>query len=429
MDRERGEAILVTSRVSPANYAACLRPVSQRGIHTIVASGQKTSPALVSRYCDEPIVVPSPWDDLVAYKDALVAIAARPDVQTIVPCHPSDSYVLAKYWDEFVEHVNPLVPPMKTVRSVHDRLQLFQAAKEAGVPVPETWSIDEIDNWNRELIIKSRYNIHVDEYIEGLSPQDCGTVKNIEYIGSDEVPDIDTIREEMMHTPIVQECVPKADEYLFGALYDHGEPVATFQHKQIRGATYAGGGGSYRESIYDPELETVGRKLLNHLDWHGLACIEYMEDANTGEFKLTEINPRVWRSMAFAIRAGAEFPYYYWLLATGQSQKIDPEYRVGIGGHLLYGELTYLYSILRETNPNVERPAFRAALFEMLSSCYDQPHFDHRLFDDPLPFLRGVANTVPILRNVSISSKVRPLADSIGGSTELERTSSDLYNP
>lgn len=421
MTSEVGESILLPAPFTAACYAACLRPLSRNGINTISVSEYGPAQTFVSRYCDEAIVVPSPRDDLVAYKDALVSISSRPDVRTIIPVFPSDSYILAKYRDEFAGHLNPIVPSMETLRSVHDRLQLFDLAEEAGVPIPETQSLDEVDDWNRELIIKSRYNILVDEYVDGLSPRDCETVKEVTYLSAEEVPNPDTVREEMGHTPIVQECVPKAGEYVFGALYNRGEPVATFQHKQIRGATYTGGGGSYRESIYDPELEAVGRKLLDHLDWHGLACIEYMEDANTGEYKLTEINPRVWRSMAFAMRAGAQFPYYYWLLATGQSQAIDPGYELGVGGHLLYGELTYLYSILHEQNPNVERPTLRSALFEILTSCYEQPHLDYAPLDDPAPFLRGVANMIPILRNMTISGKVRTFDEMAGGDDGSDR--------
>jgi len=50
------------------------------------------------------------------------------------------------------------------------------------------------------------------------------------------------------------------------------------------------------------------RDLLDWLDWHGLACIEYIGDADTGEFVLVEINPRMWQSLAGAVAAGADFP-------------------------------------------------------------------------------------------------------------------------
>lgn len=400
MSQQMGESVLLSAKYSPSCYA-CLRSLSKRDVHTVVVSSSEKVPAFASQFCDESIPVPSPKDDLLAYKDALLTLAARKDVKTFIPLGESDSYLLAKYGDEFEQHVTGVWPSLDRLRNVHDRLRLFEAAEEAGVPAPETQSFDAVEDWDRELVVKSRYNLLADEYLDSMSPSDADVSKAVTYLPPGERPDRDAILDEMGHVPIVQECVPKADEYLFGALYDHGEPVATFQHRQIRGETYAGGGGSYRESVDIPELEAVGRTLLDHLDWHGLACIEYMEDAETGEFELTEINPRMWRSLAFAVSTGADFPYYYWQVANDESTRNDEptevksDYEVGVGGHYLYGELTYLLSVLNEENPNVDPPSVPEAVWEIASSVYDQPRFDYLRLDDPGPFVRGVLDAIP----------------------------------
>lgn len=78
------EAVLLPANFSPSCYA-CLRSLAPRGIHTIVASPIESVPASASRYCDEFISVPRPQQDLLAYKDALLSIAARPEVRTALP--------------------------------------------------------------------------------------------------------------------------------------------------------------------------------------------------------------------------------------------------------------------------------------------------------------------------------------------------------
>lgn len=396
---EEGEAVLVPTEYSAACYA-CLRSLHSHGIRTIVTATYDTVPTFSSRYCDEAIVTPSPDDDLLDYKNSLLAIAARPEVRVIIPTLEADTYLLAKYQDEFADHVDVVIPSLDRLRTVHDRLRLFEAAKSAGVPVPETRLLGDVENWDQRLIVKSRYNVIVEEYDDTYAPDESDQVKNVLYFQPGDDPDIEAIQEEMRHEPIVQEFVPTTDEYLFGALYDHGEAVTTFQHRQIRGETYAGGGGSYRESVDIPKLEEVGRALLDHLDWHGLACIEYMKDARNREFKLTEINPRIWRSLPFAVQAGADFPYHYWLLATGQRDRINPRYEVGVGGHFLHGELTYLKSVLFDDNPNVEKPSVRETMRDIAVSFYKEPNFDYLHLDDPMPFLRGVLNTVPVVSDI-----------------------------
>lgn len=393
---DNGSALIVANH-SPS-VIACLRSLSSRNIHTIAASWEnETVPGFASKYCDEALVLPSPYEGLLEYKDALLSIASRADVRTFVPMGEVDTYLLAKYPDEFAEYVSVVVPPLETLRRVHDRVLLYEAAKEAEVPAPRTQLVTEVEDWDRELIIKSRYNLLVAEYLQSYTPDACDHIKSIKYCSPGEKPDIHALCEEMGHVPIAQEFVPKSNEYLFGALYDEGEPVTTFQHRQVRGETYAGGGGSYRESVTIPRLEKVSRTLLDHLDWHGLACIEFMEDARTGEIKLTEINPRMWRSLPFAVHAGADFPYDYWLLATGRPEQIETEYEVGIGGHLLYGEVGYLKSVLFDDYSNVEKPSAWKTIRDIVISCYEEPNFDYLHLDDPGPFIRGLINVLPFV--------------------------------
>jgi predicted ATP-grasp superfamily ATP-dependent carboligase len=384
-------AVLLSASPLPHSYA-CVRSLARRGVHTVVAAENERLPTFASRLCDEAIIIPSARGDLCAYKDALVGIAARPDVRTVVPIRPQDPYVLAKYREEFDRYVNPVVPTLDSLRNVHDRLRLAEAAEEAGVPMPETRLLDEVDDWGPELIVKSRYNLLVGDYVDSLAPNESRIVKTIKHLEPGEEPDVEAIREEMEHTPIVQEYVRSSDEYVFGALYEHGEARATFQHRQIRGNTYTGSGGVYRESVRIPELEEAGRTLLDALDWHGLACIEYMEDAETGEFKVAEVNPRMWQSLACAVHAGADFPYWYWLQGGGRSDLIEPGYEVGVGSHYLYGEAEHLLSILREDSPLVEKPSFAGTAREIARSCLEMPRFDYLHLDDPFPLVREALN-------------------------------------
>ncbi len=387
------ESVLIPMGYDPGSYS-CVRSLARHGINTIVASEHTDVPAAASRFCDEQLLIPSAYDDLGAYKDALLGIAARPDVKTIIPIRPHDPYLFARYADDFEQYVSLPTPGTELLATVHDRMRLAKAAEHAGVAVPETRLLTEVNDWSPELIVKSRYNLLTDSYLSAYSATESETVKTITHLSPGEEPDTEAIIEEMKHVPIVQEYVRSRAEYVFGALYDHGEPLATFQHRQIRGDSYTGGGGVYRETVDIPALDEAGRTLLGSLDYHGLACIEFMEAADSGEFVLTEINPRMWQSLACAVTAGADFPYYYWLLAQGNPALIDSQYEVGVGSHLLYGELGYLLSILREDSPLVEKPSLVGELRDVVTSCYEMPRFDTFRLDDPLPFARGLSHVI-----------------------------------
>ena len=171
-------------------------------------------------------------------------------------------------------------------------------------------------------------------------------------------------------------------------------PVATFQHRQRRGWKYAGGPSAYRESVSIPELEAAGTALLDELDWHGVAMVEFLRNPDTGEFELMEINPRFWSSLPFTVQAGVDFPHLYWLQATGRALPDPPGYRVGIGGHLLRGEALHLYSILGEEYPLVETPSFLGTAREIGRSLLRERRFDYLSRDDPGPMVGELELTV-----------------------------------
>ena len=383
------EAVVVSS--VGESTMSCISSFGRKGIPTIVISPKPDAIHFHSRYCSEAVVVPSPDDDLIKYKNALLSLARRDNVRTIIPMQEADVYVLSNFWTEFEGHLEQLWPSFDKLRISQDRVRLVRAAEAAGVPTPDTQLLTDVDDWNRELIVKSRYSVITDEYVRSVPPEYFHEPSSTKYLEPGNEPNFEAIRAEMDHVPIVQQYVP-GTEYAFWALYDRGNPVATCHKHQLRGDSYAGGVSTYRETTYDPELEEIGRALLDHLDWHGLAAVQFIKDAVTGEFKLLEINPRVWFSISCAIQAGLDFPHYYWRLAGDEPVPADPGYAPGIGTHDLSGEIEYLRSIVADEFPAyVERPSLERAIWDVVSALYAQPNFAYVNIDDPAPLVVGLS--------------------------------------
>lgn len=384
--------VAVVPAISVPSSVACLRSLGRIGVSTIAISELKRPPAFRSKYCDATVSVPSPHDDLLGYRDALLSLVARDDVGTIIPLREEDVYVLAKYRSAFGRHVGTPWPSIETLSQVQDRIRLFQIARDAGVPIPETRLLDEDAEWDRKWIVKSRYALIADEYVEGCSPGNCVAPPSTSYLPPGRIPDVESQVEAMGHTPLLQEYIPTNEEYAFFAMYNDGEEVASFQHRQRRGYSYTGGASAFRESIEDPDLELAGRTLLDALEWHGPAMVEFLRDERTGQYRLMEVNPRFWSSLPFSVRAGADFPAYYWWVATGNAHRIENEYDAGMAGHLIRGELLYLRSVLRDDVELIDRPSFFTAVREIAASVVDHPRFDYLTVDDPVPFVIDMAN-------------------------------------
>lgn len=379
--RPTDDAVVVPA-IAAGSSITSIRSLAKQGVYTIGVSENESAAAFRSQYCHETASVTEPTTDVRGYRDDLLELARRPAVRTIVPLREPDIYVLSRWRDEFAEHVAAPWQPYDEIRRTQDRFRLFEAARDVGVAVPETSPVDEWDGWDDVTVVKSRYSI--------LEADNETSYPGVSFVMPDEDPRVDEHVEEAGHVPMAQEYVPGDDEHGFFALYDHGDPVATFQHQRIRSYDYAGGASTYRKSVHIPELKAAGRRLLSHLDWHGPAMVEFKRDESDGEFKLMEINPRFWGSLALPVAAGVDFPALYYRLATGDIDEPVFEYETGVGCHLVRGEISYLYNLFNADHDHVERPPLAPELYRIARSFVTDANFDYLDFGDARPFVHDI---------------------------------------
>ncbi|MBV9592665.1 MAG: ATP-grasp domain-containing protein, partial [Actinobacteria bacterium] len=124
---------------------------------------------------------------------------------------------------------------------------------------------------------------------------------------------------------IVQELVPGGGEhqYSFASLCQAGVSLASLVARRTRQYPRDfGHSSSLVETVEAPEVERLGRAIVEALGWDGLVEIEFKRDARDGSYRLLDINPRVWTWHALGPRAGVDFPYLTWRLSQGLP--IDP---------------------------------------------------------------------------------------------------------
>lgn len=385
MGAQTGHTAVVVGNGSPGSIAT-VRSLGRHGVDTVVASDLTLPPSARSRYCDEFVPLPTPTDP-DEYASALLSLARRPDVRTIFPGREQDAFVLASNRDAFADHVAPLWPAFETVRETHDRLALFATAASADVPVATTDPLDAVTDWTDERIVKSRYALLTGTYDRAIPSRDLHKPPSTVYLEPGQTPDRQALVERMEHVPVTQPYV-RGTEFSFRALYDHGDPVVTSQIRQHRGFKYTGGASVYRESVFDPRLERAGRALLDALDWHGPAEVEFRRPTDGDEYLLMEVNPRLWASLSCDVRAGADYPWAIWRLAGGDPVAGTSDYETGVGTHLLRGEASYLYSLWTHDCPLVDPPGLGTALRELVTSFRRHPDCDYLWPSDPWPFLR-----------------------------------------
>ncbi|NHN40675.1 carboxylate--amine ligase [Halorubellus sp. JP-L1] len=404
---EDADAVVVPAGTT-GSALAVVRSLGRHGVRVVVAATEPRHPTFASRYCGESHIVPDPREDVSGYGDALLELARRPNVRTVVPLTEADAHVLSTRRDEFAEHVGTPWPGRERMTLAQDRCRLFERTAAAGVPMPDTSLVGDFDAWDDRYVVKPRYTVVVED----------GRTRRLDaavFEGGTE-PSVDAFVAEMGHEPIAQRYVPSDGEFGFFALYDRGRPVRTFQHRRVRSYSYAGGASVYRESYRDPELARAGRRVLDALEWHGPAMVEFRRDARDGTYRLLEVNPRFWGSIPLAVAAGVDFPRAYWLLATDEPNggvgpvAVDSEppgatdggvatdeYDAGVGCHALLGEGSYLLSVARDRYPHATPPSLARASVAVLVSLVAAPNFDVLSLSDPRPFAQLLERTARVV--------------------------------
>jgi D-aspartate ligase len=119
---------------------------------------------------------------------------------------------------------------------------------------------------------------------------------------------------------MIQELIGGGGEtrYSFAALCAEGRPIAWLTARRTRQFPIEFSRGStFVETIDEPMIEQLARRLLAEIRYTGLVEVEFKCDPKSGEPKLLDINGRTWGWHTLGRRAGIDFPYLAWQLARG----------------------------------------------------------------------------------------------------------------
>ncbi len=144
-------------------------------------------------------------------------------------------------------------------------------------------------------------------------------------------------------------------------LRTNGHTMLRFAHRRLREKPPAGGVSTYRESITPPPvLVSRCEQLLDALEYHGAAMLEFKQDETTGAYVLMEINARLWGSVQLAIDAGVNFPRA--LVEVTLGMPVTPSTGDGVGVRSVWelGEVDHALALVRQSREQLQLPEAEA---------------------------------------------------------------------
>ncbi|KAB1197157.1 MULTISPECIES: ATP-grasp domain-containing protein [Haloferax] len=355
---------------------AIARSLGRHGVRVVCGASTRLATTFASKHVDERFVYPDPRVSPDAFVSALYSYLQNNDVDVLLPVDHETTYLVNQNRGLLAEHtVVPVAGADSFDRLVRKDFVMDRAAA-LGIPHPKTvypTSADEADELASELT-----------FPVVVKPRTSAGSKGIQY-----VDDPSTLREAYQavsrwdSAPIIQEQVPRDGRGMGAAfLRWDGEIKARFEYQRLREFPPSGGPSTLRESIHDDRLFEAGKKLLEDVDWQGVAMVEFKNDPRTGTPKLLEVNPRFWGSLHLPYRAGVEFPWLLVQCALGEDPDPVLMYPAGVRcRYLLPGDLINLFS-RRD----------KAALREFFPLVEDGVYFDIIDRSDPLPAVVQLAS-------------------------------------
>jgi protein-tyrosine-phosphatase/predicted ATP-grasp superfamily ATP-dependent carboligase len=236
----------------------------------------------------------------------------------------------------------------------------WQLARDVGIPVPDSALVETLDR----VPPVTAYPVVI-KPVRTVSVVDGQPVLLAPAVVSDDTTRLAYLQRWLSSGPLQQQAYVSGRGVGIEWLYDRGRAVWVFAHERIHETPLTGGASCYRRSIRPPDGPLLAsRRLLDRLQWHGVAMVEFRMDGD-GTFWLMEINPRLWGSLPLAIDAGVDFPLGLLRLARGEPVPEQPEYRVGRYARNLGGDVAWIKANLSADRRNpllLTRPRFRSLL-------------------------------------------------------------------
>ena len=390
---------------------AVTRSLGRRGISVVVGEEAGRSLASSSAYCRGHVTYPSPRQHPQAFEQFLLEYARRQQFDVIVPVTDVTTHAIASLQDVLRRHCAIAVPPLDAFDRVTDKSTLLDLAAQCGIRTPRTERVDGLtslkavaDHVIYPVVIKP---------VRSRIPTTAGWIPATVHYA--QTPDqlwqlYRSIGYLTDHPSLIQQRIVGPGHGVF-VIFDCGRLLTAFAHRRLREKPPSGGASVLCESIpVDPALQDAAAHLLGPIGWHGVAMLEFKQDAATGDHYLMEVNGRFWGSLQLAIDAGVDFPHLAYQLAIGERPDVPESYRIGNRSRWLLGDFDSLLLRMRNSDADLNLPGGAPskirALVEFMK--FAQPGLRYDVFSahDPQPFLH---ETHQYIRELSVTANRRML--------------------
>lgn len=307
------------------NGLGIIRSLGEKSVPVLALDHNPRAIGLASRYATKAIC-PNPGIDESGFIEFLVDIGSKLRHKGILyPTNDTWLIAVSKHRERLEEFFRLPFSDWEVIKRCAVKEVMYRLAEEAGVPVPRTLVVGDLHQ-----VVACRDEIVFPCVVKPSSPwlfpKELGRRVNAFSTWPELRRWVEANEESILQNEIrivVQERIPgdAGGLYTFasysnrsGSVIDYAVIRKVMQHPPEAGTIRMG------EVVREEGVVALGRRLIEHMRFHGLANVEFKRDPRDGTFKLMEINPRSGMSNYFATRTGHNLAYLAYCDAIGEGR-------------------------------------------------------------------------------------------------------------
>ena len=359
-----------------------LRSLARRGLAVYALCNSPEGQAAHSRYC-AGAWMPDRSPGAAPLIEQVEKLARELGVGSVMPISESyhDMFIQAR--ERFEPEIHVFSPPAEAYAQATDKHLVHQLCLKLGIPVARGTTLDQILNkqngLNYPLVLRTRrQNLPA----AALPPWKAAYARTPE-----ELATLTRGFEGHADNILVQEYHPGVEDHV-QVLMHKGTAIASGEYEGEHHMPLAGGVTVRRVSCRHEDLTRDAVKLLQALNWEGVAGVQYHYDPATGKYIFLEINPRFIGGLPTVIMAGFEAPYLLWQSHFEPERMRPVKYRLGLRSRILGGDANWMFGMIRgdQLPPGQERLSKLGAISSFLGHFGPWTRDDCFMVRDAKPF-------------------------------------------
>jgi D-aspartate ligase len=325
------------------------RSLGRNGIPVVGVDFHSKDPGMSSRFV-KPLMVKDPVTQPESVLDKLLRQGRKLEDKGMLFV-TSDAFLLftSRYRKELIEVFDFTIPSEKIVEGMVNKRLQYEEATRIGIPIPDTYyptNISEV----REIQGVIRYPAFIKPYYSHLWNLKFGNKGFIVRNAKELVEKFELIFTTDLEALVQKIIMPPGGVMGGGAVYfgrnDYVSPPFTWEKKRARPPNF--GVGSFLETKKEPAIADLTLRFMKGIDYHGTGMVALKKDPSDGQWKLIELNSRIWLQNNLPSYAGINFPLLEYLDIVGKLDGYRPDFEGGIRWWDFLNDLESFYRLRRK---------------------------------------------------------------------------------